>query len=561
MLIDYTPNEVYEKHFQNFDPNAEIAINTDIIVALGSEEVKAIGVPDQIKLEIRFEGVQKPHLYYQYIKGFLSALVTEDPTKVHFDIVRATLRKIDPALLDDKGLIDMMVRELIERCRSLKLALKTPKKIQELFDKTKVKKEDFAPLSGRIAPYLQIINLDLSSELEYLFEKEGMFIWDNALLSIMGRMGASGRRAAKQYKKALQERLNLYKLGHQRPVDFWFNAEAPTPEEPFHTSPALQVLMSHIYEDVVKKKRDYEKRYPPSLPKPIYSSVNILHKGKIKEADDQIQVFNEGSLIGSLPIAAIDPSLYNRVFRGVDKFRTVTGHRLLRFLPQKSHNQYASGINPCNTLSFPGGYAQIAEEAGLTGKKVITDIKDLVHGLAFINWSFPDFTGNFIVLNEYKQAITRNQNPGIKITLGPELSPHYASKHRLLLIPILKDPQLVGPTQYYANQYLLQNEIMAEFSNQSIRLAEDGIVILTDEIWEKGGLPSRLRNLVKTSWTQDNDGERFLEEKDKNAYTLGPAYHKELKFLKEQGELRKQNSINSIAANDKKKNRRYPSSN
>jgi hypothetical protein len=318
--------------------------------------------------------------------------------------------------------------------------------------------------------------------------------------------------------------------------------------------------MSHVYEDVVKTKRDFEKKYPPALPKPIYNSVNLLHKGTIKETDDQIQVFNEGSLIGSRPIAAINPSKYNRVFRGVDKFRTVTAHRLLRFLPQKAHNQYASGIKLYNTLCFPGGYAQLAEEAGITGKKVTSDIKDLLHGLAFINWNFPDSTGNFIVLNEYKSPITRNQNPGIKITLGEELCPHYAAKNGLLLVPIAKDPQLIDPPQYYSNQYSLQNEIMAEFSNQSIRLFEDGVVLLTDDVWQRGALPTRVCNLVKESWIQDSDkGERFLEKVDKDAYTLGPAYHKELKFLIEQGQIRKERSRQSQQALENKK-KRFPSS-
>jgi hypothetical protein len=554
LLTDYNSDKAHAQSMNN-DEIKDAELLKDIIEILGPEELKAIQIPEQIKCEIKFNEPQEPHIYFQYIKGFISALVTEDPIKVHYDIVRAALKKIDENLLENKHLIDMMARELIEQCRKLKLLMIAPKQIQPLFDQSNVEEEKFPPLSGRTPLMLKITKLNITTSQEVLFESGNMFIWDQALISVLKNTGAAGTKAVKEcYKEALQKGLSSYKSGHMRPVDFWFNTNSQTPEEPFHASPALQILTKYIYEDIVKKREQYGKKYPAALPNTIHYSVNIIHKGEIKETSDQIQIFNDGSLIGSLPIAAIDPNLYGHVLRGADKFGSVTSHRLIRFLPLQAHKQLGRGINPCNILTYSGGYAQIVEEIGLNGKKAISDIKDLLHGLAFMKWNFDDFSGNFIALGQYKQAITRNQNLGIKITLGPELSPYYASKHKLLLVPVARDPQLVGPTQYYSNLFLLQNEILAEFSNQSIRLAEEGVVALNEEIWELGKLPPKVKEKVQECWIQDgNDGEKFLEKIDKNIYTLGPSYHKELQFLKEQGERRKQRSREALRAIEKKR--------
>ena len=559
VMIDYPHNETHEydeKH--QGSPGDEIhgEDRRIIIQSIGTEDTKAIMVPEGIRLHIKFETNQRPHVIFQYILGFVSVLVTEDPTKVHRDIIRATLNQINPELLNDKSIEDMMARALIEQCRKLKLKLKAPKYFQEPLNNTKKNNAEYTVESGQVTSDLNIIELDVPVELEEAFEKDGMFIWDKALLDALKSTGKCGKNSAIECEEPFRNRLKLFKLEEKSPLTFWFNVDGPTPEKPFHISPALQLLTTCIYDDIVKKTISFRDKYPPVLANTIHNSVNIIHRGEIIITDDQIQIFNDGSLVGSRPIATIDQKVLTHVFRGVAKYRTVTGHRLLRFLPQKAINQLVNGIDSFHVLEYSGGFAQIAEELGLKGKKANSDIKDLLYGLAFIEWNFPDFTANLLTLSQYKSEVTRNQNKGVKIGLGPELSPYYASKHKELLTPIAKDPQLVGPPRYYSHQYSLQNEIMAEFSNQSVRLVDDGIIIMEDNVWELGGLPTKIRERVKECWVQDTDeGERFLEKIDKNSYTLGPSYHKELKFLKDQGEYRKQRSRDALLAIENRKNK------
>lgn len=533
---------------------------SEIIEALGDEEINAIMVAAQIKSEIKFEDdsrIQNPHVLFQLIKGFIAALCTVDPTKVHYDIVRHTIKHTDEKLLRDASLIDMMARELIKFCKTLNAKLQAPNQLHDLLKNNGPLEEVFELNSGRVPPKLKVFSFDTSLELEKAFEQDSMFIWDKAFLKTLKSTGEEGEKFSEKLTDNCKEHLQLFHAQQRSPLSFWFNTSS-SPEKPFHLSPALQILACHIFEDIVKKSITFRDKYPAALVKGIRDSVNLIHRGRVEKTDDKIQMYNEGALIGNLSIAAIDQNLFANVFRGVDKFRTVTGHRLLRYLPQRAHNQKANGAELYNILTFPGGYSQLAEELNLKGKRVTSDLKDLLHGLAYFKWNMPHFSGNFIVLGHYKTSMARNQHLGLQITLGPELCPYYACKQRELLIPILKDPQLVKPTQYYAHQYLLQNEVMAEFSNQSIRLAESNIIEISDLMWyQKGsscGLPNRVIDTIKDCWTQDNDNSpRFLEKVDKNIYTLGPAYHKELFFLKEQGELRKKRSQEALHALENRK--------
>jgi hypothetical protein len=557
IMIDYPPRPI-EDNSAGRSPGDDIQGGQGariFIETSGNEDTKAVMVPEEIRCHIKFDQNPSPYISFQYIAGFVSALVTEDPTKVHYDIVRATIKEIDQELLHDKGAIDIMARELIEHCRKLDVKYKEIKQFQPLLNREPADDEILPPDSGRAPLYLNITLVDKQAELEMPVEDDGMFVWDKKLLEVIKNTGKLGKAKSIEYRDVFRRRLTMFKVEGKTPLSFWFNLDA-APGAPFHISSALLVLSNCIYEDIVKKTISYRDKYPPLLPKTIQHSVNIIHKGKVKRSEDHIQMFDEGNLVGESPIAMIDQRLLSHVLRGVDKFRTVTGHRLLRFLPLQAHNQFTNGINPCNILEYSGGFAQIADELGLNGKNYNTDIKDLLHALAFMDWQFPDFTGNFIVLGQYKQEVTRNQNPGVKVTLGPEFSPYYAAKHRELLIPILKDPQLVGTTSYHAHQFRLQDAIIAEASRQSVTIAEEGFFTLTNPIWEQSGLPKKILENVKECWIRDGDsGERFLDKIGKDTYTLGPTYHKELTFLKEQGERRLKRSREALIAIEKRKSK------
>ena len=133
----------------------------EIIEAFGDEEINAIMVAAQIKCEIKFEDDPRnrnPYILFQYIKGFISALCTIDPTKVHYDIVRETIKRVDERLLNDTGLIDMMARKLIEFCKNLNARLQPPKTFQDLLKNSKRTEEEV----------LELILVELHLHLKFL---------------------------------------------------------------------------------------------------------------------------------------------------------------------------------------------------------------------------------------------------------------------------------------------------------------------------------------------------------------------------------------------------------
>ncbi|MBS0655763.1 MAG: hypothetical protein JSR46_08295 [Verrucomicrobia bacterium] len=50
----------------------------------------------------------KPHAFIQLLKGFLKALSTQDPTHIHYAIIREMLNESDPSFLKDTQAIDML---------------------------------------------------------------------------------------------------------------------------------------------------------------------------------------------------------------------------------------------------------------------------------------------------------------------------------------------------------------------------------------------------------------------------------------------------------------------
>lgn len=125
------------------------------------------------------------------------------------------------------------------------------------------------------------------------------------------------------------------------------------------------------------------------------------------------------------------------------------------------------------------------------------------------------------------------------------------------MIPLLEDPPLVSSSYSHAGQYLLQMKAMAEFSKQSVGLAQNGAVQITENTWnelaEQCCLPKEVLRKVLDRWTQDgDDGAKFLERVDGDFYTLGQSHQKALEFLKRQGEIRIEQSNRGKASASKR---------
>ncbi len=164
-------------------------------------------------------------------------------------------------------------------------------------------------------------------------------------------------------------------------------------------------------------------------------------------------------------------------------------------------------------------FGDIGDEMNLSSKKSIQNMIEVFHGMAHLEFKRPNFSGNLIALKRFKSSRTHRLD-GVDITVGTMLLPYRACEdfkngESNLLIPILSDPLRVGANQYYAGLYLLQMLIMGEFAKQSISLAKNGFIEITQKTWiemakEAAVLP--ILQKIQDRWTQDGlDGPRFLK--------------------------------------------------
>lgn len=497
----------------------------------------------------------KPHLFCQIIKNFIFTISTQDPSHFHFVIAREALTRIDKKELENAQTVDLLARSLVEICNKLNRNMRLTEQLDKLISELREKypKED-------VSYYIDFAECpEANDEFEkQFFRKNGISIWDDIYFKILRSIGPEGKKTAKE----VLEKIN--KKNEKWDQDFWFGN--PAHGDPFSNSTALIILASVLWEDNVKKRINFSNKNVPALTTSIQTSIfqMLAPKNKVVEHNDHLQVYHQESLLGTVAIPTIPQNIISTVFNGVQKFNTVTGHRLTRLLVVNAFKQKINGNSDYRVLKLDRGVSDIADELCLNGKKHITNLKEILHAMAYFEFRGHQLTGNLIQLSKYNSPITGRKSEGYLITIGTPLLPHQtyeASKNGScnLLIPLLRDPPLVGSSRSHAGQYLLQMNLMGEFSKNSVQLATFGAIQIPQkklqEFAQACGLTPEALIRIIDRWTQDgDDGAKFIELVEDDYYTLGPEHQKALEFLKRQGELRiKQSSRGKASAIKKAK--------
>lgn len=536
-------SEVGKVIIETYKPSGELV----------DELVQAAFDPQTLDMAYRFKIIEynlqyarKPHVFSQLLKYFLSALSSEDPTHFHFDIARRALAIIDKDYLTNDQAVDMLARELVKSCNKLNKRMRVPECIA-------ISKRDCEKLAqDRLGPEPACLSLnefpEANAEFEEQFFSNGLSKWDEIYLKVLSSCGLTGRKQAKEQTKKLKQNEEGWDQA------FWFRKSDADAGTRFFHSPAFLGLAGTLWDDVVKRRVTFAAREVPALTTSVHDPVvKILSPhNQVVARVDQVQLFHQDTLLGAYSIAAIPQNIIGPVFNGIKKLNTVTGHRLTRHLVQSAFTQIANGHSDHRVMKLDRGASEIAERLGLTGNRVLETIKEIIHAMAYFEFTGPILTGNLILLSKYTSPITGRQDEGWLVTVGPPLLPYqtfeaYKKGECGLLIPLLTDPPLVGANQFHGGQYLLQMEVMAEFSKQSALFAQEGAVEISEDRWgelaNSCGLSKEILRKVHDRWTQDgDDGGQFLNEVGDGFYTLGTEYNKALEFLNRQGQIRIQNS-------------------
>ena len=492
--------------------------------------------------KILIEKQQKPHLFIQIVKNFLFSISSQDPNTFHQDIARMSLSTTSEDKQDDSA-IDLLAREILKECKNLEKKLRIPDVLQNY--KKQAKEKDLYK-DEKISYYLDFIDFPEANEdfEKQFFEKNGLSIWDNKYLKLLNSYGPEGKKRSKEFSNKLKQ----CEGGWNR--QFWFKNPDISGGERFFHSPAIIILGCVLWEDVVKRRWNLKVKHVAALTTSVQDPISkiLAPKNRVIERGNDIQIFHKDSLLGFVQVPTVPQNIISTVFNGMQKLNTVTGHRFIRYLVMSAFDRLVQGHSDHRVLELDRGASEIAELLGLNSNVHKTDIKEIIHAMAHCFFPDPQINGNLIQLSKYTSPKTKRKDEGYLITVGTPLLPYNTFETIKngacgLLIPLLKDPPLVGSSRSHAGQYLIQMALMGEFSRQSVQFYKEGVIQITEkqlqQFAQACGLTPEVLIKIIDRWTQDgNDGAKFLERVDNDFFTLGIEYKKEAAFLKKQGELR-----------------------
>jgi len=475
---------------------------------------------------------QLPHTSWQIIEAFMSIVASQDPTWFHFDIARKVLEHETPDALKGKTAVDILARELVEKCKELKALVQCPVELQTIKEENK---------KDKLIEILEVKNC--GPNFENLFLNESFLNWDKEYIKLISSIGAKG----KEFSQKLSAKLSYE--NNKNFLSFWFEPINKSQKTYFFHSPAFIILGEVLWTDVVKTKWERQTKHTPAIAKGVLMSTikpPLTRDTKIEVKDSIITCFSEeGKIISTVP--CIDPKLVNLICKGLQAFSSLCGHKLLRWQVQTGFSNWVEGNNDPRLICTSGGYQGIANLIGCGGSnKTPSEVKAILHAQAFGHFNFPQGgAGNMIILREIEKA--RNGEPSkINIILGEMLLPNFThlmpAGEKRRLVPITDLPPLIGSKNTHAAQAMLQILILEEFSNQSDKLASSGSIVLPIDKWrelaDQAKLTQSYVEKIIAGWTEDDLFSKAFLQKQGDEYTLGPSYSLVTNFLEYQGKQR-----------------------
>ena len=447
-----------------------------------------------------------------YAISFLSA---EDPSRLHYQVARETLREAGGEELErEERARDLLARELVKEC-------------QQLSSNFQFSQENKISISQ-----------------DKLFTPEGRLYLDEIFSGHIAKIGPHGKTlsealltASKTWHQAYledQKALPLFRL--------WVDLDIP----PYYCR-FLKLLAEILWKDRVESKYQRNQKHLPALTQSVQRPVTrfLSSRSEVLRDNGKITVIYDGKKVAESTL--IDPKLESILLKGIESLGTIYHHKLLRYQCKTGYENWIQEKVDPRALRFERGETEIAEILGFKFKEAPKIIKSILHVQAYMTFYFDDGSfGNLIALKQFRSPNT-NREEGLEIILGTQLMPYYTfqtDRRSRLLVPLPDLPPLVSAPQYHAGQALLQMLIMEEFTKESIELATRGSIEISEEKWDEflkqSALPSSVFKKARSKWLLDEEeSPSFLVEVAKNRFTFGRHFHKEFRFLKSQGLMRK----------------------
>ncbi len=317
---------------------------------------------------------------------------------------------------------------------------------------------------------------------------------------------------------------------------------------------ALAVLAS------VKAERERAKSSRPAVVRATVADVLMpvwRRQQVLPVLDDGRVVDDKGHELGRIALVSGSMTTHEDTRKGLGLFGSVTGHRLVRSLVLRSHEQQERGDPFALRVRYEGGYEGLAASLGCTTKKDASALPFMAEAGASVVWSTPYAKGLALWALSVKRG-NHLRRGEVAFTLNTPLAPDYAreladegktsSSARIArrLVPELRLEPPTGAVRLNeaGAVWTLQRRFLLECVDRAEELAAHGAIVLTLADWRElaaeVGLPVSTVPKVLASWLEGESelAPALIAEPEPWHFVLAPAHDLEWRFLLEQGKRR-----------------------
>lgn len=381
----------------------------------------------------------------------------------------------------------------------------------------------------------------------------GTYLLDDLLLGFVSKMrkGEGTEIFKEEFKQAysdssltMSSRIKAWKhpLFMYRCIAkcLWFNGVKARAEGAYRKPPALPLIVSDTFSEIMKTKTKFEE-----------SSGKILSgKGTELALIDRAQLDH----IPSIKMATLQRILSPQ---NAKVLSSLNFHRLFRWEIQTVTKQIIQNHPDARMIHIPGGYQELANLIGAgTGGKACDQIRDILAWQAAPkSFVLHDKYGNERIVAEgnmltFERIHGGNKSSSVNLVIGTMLMPHSVfkllkseskrlSSESVMLIPIPDQPTLIGKPNTYASQMSFQMALYTEMRKKAKELIKNGCIHISPDRMKQLAqesylsIPFHLR--VIDAWLADGNRPAFLSLVEKDHYALGKHFKQDQDFIVEGG--------------------------
>ncbi len=381
----------------------------------------------------------------------------------------------------------------------------------------------------------------------------GTYLLDDLLFTFVNKLkkGEGTELFKAQFKQAysdssfaMSSRINAWKhpLFMYRCIAnvLWFNGVKTRAEGAYRKPPALPLIVSDTFSEIMKTKTKFEE-----------TSGRILsEKGAELAHIDKTQLDH----IPSIKMVTLQRILSPQ---NAKILSSLNFHRLFRWEIQTVTKQIIQNYADARMIHIPGGYQELANLIGAgTGGKACDQIRDILAWQAAPkSFVLRDRYGNEKIVAEgnmltFERIHGGNKSSSVNLVIGTMLLPHSVfkllkseskklSSESVMLIPIPDQPTLIGKPNTYASQMSFQMALYTEMRKNAKELIKNGCIHVSPDRMKQLAhesnlsIPFHLR--VIDAWSTDGDKPAFLNLVEKDHYALAKHFKQDQDFIVEGG--------------------------